>query len=283
MATKQIDLLTAESACKMWPIAKGYNNYDYHMCDTMQKWAEERNIAFRGHVLVWASTGWRNAPVFIHNEKNVGKIEAFMKDYIIKLTSRYKGKTLAWDVINEAVVDKGNGLFKDSPFAKVNDWACKSFQWARQGDPHAELFYNDYTIAASNGWSKGKSDKVYNMLKDLKNRNCGVQGVGFQMHINVDFNNKFWNGDHMVDGVRDNIKRYNDIGMKVHITELDIGCHKVGGKCQWNDTWKINQGKLYAQLLQICLEAPNCENFEMWGYTDKHTWLYPDKVLPYDD
>ena len=49
-------------------------------------------------------------------------------------------------------------------------------------DPGVKLFYNDYNIGEQNQ----KSDRVYKMLKGLKDRKIRVDGVGFQMHLNGD-------------------------------------------------------------------------------------------------
>ena len=74
--------------------------------------------------------------------------------------------------------------------------------------------------------------------------------------------------------MKENIKRYHDIGIEVHFTELDIKNPK-----QEND----KQAEAYENLLKACLEYPNCKNFEMWGFTDKYTWLGSDEhPLIYD-
>ena len=53
------------------------------------------------------------------------------------------------------------------------------------------------------------------MIKDLKARGCPIHGVGFQLHENIDF-------ESMVPSIADNLKRYDDIGIKVHFTEVDV-------------------------------------------------------------
>ena len=63
-----------------------------------------------------------------------------------------------------------------------------------------------------------KSDVVYNYVKDLKERDCGITGVGMQLHIKVSVD------DDWLEGVRQNVKRYNDLGLTVHFTEIDIKC-----------------------------------------------------------
>jgi len=41
------------------------------------------------------------------------------------------------------------------------------------------MYYNDYKHASNIGSYKDKSDKVFRLVKDLKDRNCGIDGVGF--------------------------------------------------------------------------------------------------------
>lgn len=67
---------------------------------------------------------------------------------------------------------------------------------------------------------KKKSDKVYNMVKRLKERNCGITGVGFQLHVDLGFD------DEQLEGVRSNMKRLNELGLTVHFTEIDVKCQK---------------------------------------------------------
>ena len=40
---------------------------------------------------------------------------------------------------------------------------------------------------------------------------------------------------------------------------------------------------MYSKLLKVCLEEPNCRNFETWGYYDGVSWLAePQNGLPFD-
>lgn len=43
------------------------------------------------------------------------------------------------------------------------------------------------------------------------------------------------------------------------------------------------QGRLFGQMLLICLNEPNCMNFETWGFTDKYGVDGENqKPLPFD-
>jgi GH35 family endo-1,4-beta-xylanase len=67
----------------------------------------------------------------------------------------------------------------------------------------------------------------------------------------------------------------------VHISELDISCgawnadYKKSYVCaQWTDAEKTAQATLYKQIAQVCVdEKATCTNFEVWGLSDKDSWL----------
>ena len=160
-------------------IARSETRYVFDECDYVLKFAEDNKMQFRGHVAVWANTGKQTyQPAFIRDETDPVKIESFLKSHIHKVLGRYSGKAVAWDVINEAIDDKTKEI-RDSVWNKVDDFICKSFKWAHEADPHAELFYNDYNHATVDMFWGKKADAVFELVKDLKQRNCQIHGVGF--------------------------------------------------------------------------------------------------------
>jgi len=183
-----------------------------------------------------------------------------------------------WDVVNEALDDNGN-LRKDHVFAKVPDFVCKSFKWAHEANPRAKLFINDYSVLDRDHWSRKKSDALYELVKNLKNRGCPIHGVGFQTHVTTRYIRDNLTPDW---GVRYNIQRYAKIGVETHMTEVDVACNKKDGTCSWNNDAKLLQGRVYRQLLHICLTEPNCKAFVTWGFTDKVAWNPSGQMLMYD-
>ena len=155
-------------------------------------------------------------PDFIRWEKNAWKIEDFMKRYIHTTVGRYKGQAFAWDVVNEAINDRPPyGIRTDVPWHHVNDFMCKAFKFAHEADSSAQLFYNDYGHSAMDGWYGGRGNSIFKMIKDMKNRGCPIHGVGFQLHEDIDF-------EQHIGTIADNLRRYDDIGIKVHFTEVDV-------------------------------------------------------------
>jgi hypothetical protein len=60
----------------------------------------------------------------------------------------------------------------------------------------------------------------------------------------------------------------------VHITECDF---RIGKPL--DDNKAQVQNKFYADMLQACIDAPNCSHFTVWGLSDLDSWVpgtFPD-------
>ena len=281
---EQFDSFTAENACKMSSIAKDWNSFDYSQCDQQLTDALNANAQFRFHNLVWPNTNSYCSPSFIWNSNDTTRKEEFLMSYIQQTLQRYQNTSIyAVDVVNELYDNNGN-IRADNPWSSIDDFLCKAFKAARLANPNIQLYYNDYNFESSVGWMKTKSDAIFERIRDAKLRgnDCPIDGVGFQTHINIGYSDTF------IQGVRTNVQRYADIGVKVQFTEVDIKCRMdwTTNTCQ-SQTWTADdltrQADMYKQLLTICLEEPNCDSFTTWGYTDAYSWLSaPQYGLPFD-
>lgn len=122
------------------------------------------------------------------------------------------------------------------------------------------MFYNE----AEGGGLNGKSDAIYAMVKDFKNRRVPIDGVGLQLHISrLDFD---------TDAVAKNIARLTKLGVQVHITELDVSLPvDANGQAQKQDL--LRQAEIYAAVARACLQNPGCTAIQTWGFTDKYSWI----------
>merc|ERR1711874_182736 len=102
------------------------------------------------------------------------------------------------------------------------------------------------------------------MVRSMQKRGVPIDGVGLQMHIHCGYTD--------VPSVKRNMQRYSDIGLEVHITELDIRC---------GDNGEQEQARIYAELLQACVDVPSCKSFQTWGFTDDLTWLTEFDATPF--
>ncbi len=57
------------------------------------------------------------------------------------------------------------------------EFVAKAFEYAHAADPNALLFYNDY-----NEINAGKREKIYTLVKRLKDAGIPIHGLGLQGH-----------------------------------------------------------------------------------------------------
>ena len=67
-------------------------------------------------------------------------------------------------------------------------------------------------------------------MKERGEDECPIDGVGFQNHIGMDFD------DANITSVKQNVQRYNKIGVEVQFTETDVRCSQFGD-CNYTDEW----------------------------------------------
>jgi endo-1,4-beta-xylanase len=247
--------------------------FDFTDTDALVAWAETNGLEFRGHPLVWhtQAPAWLTDTVFTRDE-----MIAFMYSHIDTLMGRYVGKFPYWDVVNEAI-DVKDGVWGLRPTIWSDrigaDFIDLAFQRARAADPSAKLLYNDYNIEQK---GNAKADRVFELVKDMKARGIPIDAVGLQAHYFVEPNGNTSSGVPNMQAIRDNMARYAEIGIDVHITECDF---RIGKPL--DDTKAQLQNKFFADLLQVCIDAPNCSHFTVWGLSDVDSWV-PSTFKDYD-
>ncbi|MFC4811405.1 endo-1,4-beta-xylanase [Paenibacillus sp. GCM10023250] len=255
----EFNMVTVENDMKFTSIHPARKQYDFNKADVVVNFALMNNLRVQGHTLVWHN---RIPDWLLRGHYSKEEMKRILKDHIQTIVRHYKNKVYAWDVVNEAFNDDGS--LRDSIWLRTigSEYIGLSFQWAHEADPKALLFLNDFGI-------EGLSDKstaVYRLISSLKMQGIPVNGVGFQMHYSI---SKEFNADN----VKRNMKRYRDIGVEVHFSEVDIA---VPGNDPNMET--DIQGDLYFKLLNTCLNSKGtCTAFIVWGVTDKYSWLPKEK------
>jgi endo-1,4-beta-xylanase len=109
-----------------------------------------------------------------------------------------------------------------------------------------------------------KSDAIYAMVRDFRQRGVPIDGVGFQMHIA--------NLRAEVASISANISRFTALGVQVHITELDVALPvDPNGNARIVDLER--QANIYREIAAACLSHPGCTAIQTWGFTDKYSWI----------
>jgi endo-1,4-beta-xylanase len=237
------------------------NPYDFKGGDALVAFAQSHNMVVRGHTLVWHNQvpGWITKGGY-----SASQLAEILHGHIRTVMAHYASKVYAWDVVNEAFNDDGSmrhTIWYDQPGIGAGEgtkYIEQTLRWARESDPTAKLFYNDYDAEAVNK----KSDAIYAMAKDFKKRGVPLDGIGFQTHVSL----KFDNAQTLASYAR-NLERFAKLGLELHITELDV---------RLSDSSPASlsaQAKLYGEITTLCVQQPACKLIQTWGVTDKQSWI----------
>jgi endo-1,4-beta-xylanase len=242
------------------------DSYDFSQGDQVVDFAARHGMKVRGHTLVWHQQNPKWLTDGKHSSSELAKI---LEKHIKTVVEHYRGKIFAWDVVNEAFDELRPGelrstIWHDQPEIDLahsgTSYIERCFRWAHEADPQALLFYNDAEAEVINP----KSDAIYAMVRDFRQRGVPIDGVGLQMHI-----------AHMradVASISENIKRLTALGVQVHITEMDVALPvNADGNPRRDDLQR--QADIYRQIVAACLAYRECTAIQTWGFTDRYSWI----------
>lgn len=266
---EQFNIGVGENAMKIDATEPSKGNFSLSFPKQMIDFAERNGMAMRGHTLVWHSQvpGWISSDGK-KNDKNWTKDQLLeiMENHINGVAGGLKGKIREWDVVNECLDDDQSIVWSNPSSYKLRssvwkdvigeEFIEKAFRMAHEADPEAELFLNDYGVEFI---GDPKAEALYNLAKKLVEKGAPIHGVGLQCHITT--------GQLNARRLKDNIKRYQDLGLKCIITELDIA--QADPKA--SDAAK-RQAEDYCAVVLAALSQENCPTVMIWGLCDPDSW-----------
>lgn len=273
---KHFSSLTAENEMKPDGLQRAEGRFLFHIADRMVNYALDNGMKVRGHTLVWHA----QTPDWFFKDKDGNRIDQKdvitdedrqlvierLENHIETVMTRYAGKVYAWDVVNEAISDDGRYILRqDSPWFRIlgEDFIEIAFRKAHEVDPTAKLFYNDYNIERVY-----KRDRTIQMLKSLLDKGVPIHGVGIQGH---------WSVNDSIEEVEQAIKMYADLGLEIHITELDIGIKDV------SEASLARQAEYYRKVFAMFKKYSDViTSVTLWGISDQATWRPNDNPLLFD-
>jgi len=278
---KHFNSVTAENCMKMERLYPMGNKLDFTEADELVKFATDNNINIRFHTLIWHEQcpGW----FFLENRETVSKekLKERMKNHIMQVVGRYKGKIYAYDVVNEPIDgDQPDGL-KRNPYYNIlgEEYIDLAFRWAREADPNAKLYINEIF-----SYQPHKRRALVNLVKRLKERGVPIDGIGMQMHCTIT--------DPTIGAFEAAIKAYSELGVEIQITELDMTVYDgyQKGSYRYIHPRLLNeQAHRIKDIFSIINKyKDSVKSVTFWGMADDHTWLNyhfverNDWPLPFD-
>jgi endo-1,4-beta-xylanase len=211
LVTRHFNSISPENLLKFESIQREPGRFTFEAQDRYVAFGAARGMAVIGHTLVWHS----QTPAWVWEGADgspAGRVTMLerMQTHIATVVGRYKGRIRGWDVVNEALND--DGTVRDSPWRRGigDDYIARAFEFARQADPEAELYYNDFNLASH----PGKRAGAIRIVRDLQQRGLRVDAIGEQGHWRLD--------TPTAAAIDQTITELRATGLKVMITELDV-------------------------------------------------------------
>jgi endo-1,4-beta-xylanase len=274
---QQFNSLTPENDMKMGPIHPEENRYNWAPADAIVDFAQAHKLRVRGHNLCWHE----QTPKWLFKNTDGSQVSKAvllkrLHDHIDTVVKRYKGKLYAWDVVNEAIADDSTQFLRNSDWYKIcgEDFIAEAFRYAHAADPSAVLFYNDYNTERPE-----KRERIYKLLKKLKDAKVPIDAVGLQGHWSL--------YEPTEKDLRTTIERFASLGLKVQVTELDVSVYpwekdrrakRPGESDAYTPDMQARQTAQYAMFFKVFRDYKSVlTGVTFWNISDHYTWLdtYP--------
>lgn len=210
LVEKQFDSITPENILKWEAVHPEPNSYNFDAADRYVALGKKNNMFIIGHTLVW----FHQTPDWVFQDAS-GKplsretLLERMKDHIFMVMGRYSVRIHGWDVVNEAIM--ADGQFRKNKWLEIigEDYILNAFQFAREADPNAQLYYNDDDLE-----KPAKREAVIRLIQNLQSQGVRIDGIGTQGHWFLDYPSR--------DEIESSLLSLSRFGVKLMVTELNI-------------------------------------------------------------
>ncbi|MEM6295524.1 MAG: endo-1,4-beta-xylanase [Myxococcota bacterium] len=264
LASEEYDLIVPNNALTWSAIRPNEATFDFSRGDAQIGFAERNGQVVHGHTLLWSAFN----PAWLEAYRGDGEaLAALMDTHVQTVVGHYRdafpGVVTRWDVVNEPLTSSG-AFRSDSIWAAVDAadgpaaYIERAFHAAHAADPDAQLLINDFGVEFG-----PKGDALFALVDQLKADGVPIHGVGFQSHYDTS-----WTSVPTQAQISAMMQRYADIGIDVHITELDVRTPTpvTAAERELADSF-------YQRLASACFTAPNCTTLTSWAISSANSWI----------
>ncbi|MDR3219597.1 MAG: endo-1,4-beta-xylanase [Dysgonamonadaceae bacterium] len=235
----------------------------------------------------------QRAPIIIEMpwDEKVSIIESVLTKYVTDVASHFAGKVAAWDVVNEPLNDNGTVRTGEEDLKATDvfywqyylgqEYAVKAFKWAREADPNAKLFINDYGLESPSG---AKVEGLIKYVQYIESQGATVHGIGTQLHLNINWTDTL--------GIQSMFEKLAATGKLIKVSELDIAiANSSDPESPVSPTAEQyeQQANLYrfvAEMYSKCIPEAQRYGITVWGISDSENeheyWLKNDAPCLWD-
>jgi endo-1,4-beta-xylanase len=272
-----VNLVSTKDDLSMAVVQPEQGVFDFGRAESIVDFAVEHDMVARGYELISSAVpGWVSAGTW--TAESLGQV---LRDQVTAVVGHFRernpGVVVQWDVVGDAFL--ADGTPRPNIWQQVigDDYLRIAFEAAREADPDAVLFYDDFyddVAVTQDAVSSGvpivpganaerstcdavpKCVGVRDRIAALVADGVPIDGAGFQSHLfspdPADFTQlTAWVGE---------------LGLRWAVTEFDVPLPVTEVS---NPATLDFQAQVYADALAACVDAANCDTFVTWGISDR--------------
>ena len=232
------DQITPENEGKWGSVESSRDQYNWGGLDAAYNYAQQNDIPFKQHTLVWGSQypSWIDS---LSPAEQRAEIEEWIRDYC----TRYPNTEMI-DVVNESTPGHAPAQYAEQAFG--SDWIINVFELARQYCPDSILILNDYNALSWN------NSEFIAMARPAVEAGV-VDALGLQAH-----GLEGWS----LSDLRNNLNNIAALGVPIYISEYDIA--------EANDQAQL---QIMQEQFPMFYDHPSVVGITLWGYVVGRTWV----------
>lgn len=283
LVARECGVLVAENHFKWGMLRHNPSHFDPAIADKIVNFAKTHKMRMRGHTLFFQES----LPEWALTQIEKTSPEAVLTRHIEMVAGHFGDDIHSWDVMNEVVLvedGRADGLRRNIFMDRMGPaYIDLAFHAASKAAPRAELVYNDWVAPYGGLYFNARRVKILALLEGLVSRNVPVHAFGVQSHL------KAWQSDSDDRAWSKFLKQISDLGLKIHLTELDVADQKLPADIKTRDRAVADATRRY---LDVTLANRSVRDVLTWNLSDRYgaVALYmprPDgllpRALPFDD
>lgn len=272
-----VNVLSTKAELSMNVVQPAQGEYDFSRAESIVDFAIEHDLVVRGHDLIGSAVpGWVSAGTW--TAQSLGQV---LRDHVTTVVGHFRernpGVIVQWDVVADAFL--ADGTPRPTVWQQVigDDHLQIAFEAAREADPDALLFYDDFyddVAVTQDAVASGvpivpgadaerttcdavpKCVGVSSRIAALVAADVPIDGVGFTSHL--------FSPDPL--DLTQFTSWVGELGLGWAVTEFDVPLPVTEIA---NPESLEFQAQVYAESLAACVAALNCDTFVTWGISDR--------------
>lgn len=283
LVRRECGVLVAENHFKWGMLRHSPSHFDPAIADKIVRFAQASKMRIRGHTLFFQEA----LPEWTSTEIEKSSPESVLTKHIEMVAGHFGDAVDSWDVMNEVILvedGRADGLRQNIFLDRMGPaYIDLAFHVAHMAAPRAELVYNDWVAPYGGLYFNARRAKILSLLEGLVSRKVPIHAFGVQSHL------KAWQSDSDDRAWAEFLHEVSCLGLKIHITELDVADQKLPADIKTRDRAVADATRNY---LDVTLANRAVRDVLTWNLSDRYgaVALYMPRAdgllpraLPFDD